>query len=1250
MTFRAAFVVSTVGELREHIASLARDGKKRPGCHWGSALDKAVARFSHTDAGLEQISKLAEARELEKLAELWTRGHEISWSVLWVGQPVARLAGLPTYPFAGDRYGLPGGMMWKDIKGPLVRRTMLHPLLGENSSNLGEQRYSTVFTGEEPFFTDHIVNGQPVFPASACLEMARAAIQLASPKAVAGASQVQLLGVAWIRPLNPVRGIAVHIRLVPDTGGDILFEIYREGTVAGENAEVFCQGRARIGTAKAVPSMDVESLVKDRATLIPGAACYERLRLAGMDYGPAHQAIESLSVGHGTICARLVMPPIVVEMRDEYVIHPSLLDGAIQSLLGMGAEGVKTDGTGAKVGLAPFAVEAVEVHGPCRESSWAVIVEQPPAAGASGRLRKFDVDLCDDLGRVSVRMKGLACRSLLPNSEMPADRALPKAATSDAPNGLMPNGSGGAYTEEVVRYVKRQIASVLRTSPDQMDADSPLEDYGIDSAMVVALTQHLEKTFGVLDKTLFFEYRSVRELAGYFLRSFPSRLQSLLGKGNGNGKSAHTVGTVADEPVPISSSSTLPTARFITGPVAPASQSGAIDIAIIGVSGRYPGARNLEEFWENLRAGRDCITEVPKERWNHDVYFDPEKKRPGSTYSKWGGFLDGVDEFDARFFNISAWEAEMMDPQERLFLECAFSAIEDAGYTREGLSSQGQGRVGVYVGVMYEEYQLYGAEETVRGRPLALFGSPASIANRVSYFCNFRGPSLAVDTMCSSSLTAIHLACQSLARGECRAAMAGGVNVSVHPNKYIVLGQGRFVSSKGRCESFGEGAEGYVPGEGVGAVILKPLAAALADGDRIYGVIKSTAVNHGGKNNGYTVPNPQAQAEVIELALGESGISPRTISYMEAHGTGTSLGDPIEIAGLKKAFEKYTGEYGFCAIGSVKSNIGHCESAAGIAGLTKVLLQMAHGQIVPSLHSATLNPNIDFDRSPFVVQQELTDWPRPVIEVEGVSREFPRRAGLSSFGAGGSNAHVIIEEFKAEDVDGKDRPVGAGMDSGQAEQASVFVLSAKTAPALREAADRLLRHLQGMESVHPPSLADLAYTLQTGREAMDERLAFVARNHAEAQAKLASFLQGGTGEDFYQGRAGKNNELLSIFGSDEQLQGVIASWAREQHYSKLLDLWVRGLNIHWSQLHVGEKPRRVKLPGYPFARERHWIVKTEVPSPKDLFDSAFYENLLHEVAEGTVSVEDGVALEHQHVHGQNGESRTGRVGETVASL
>ncbi|MCX7293788.1 type I polyketide synthase, partial [Janthinobacterium sp.] len=518
----------------------------------------------------------------------------------------------------------------------------------------------------------------------------------------------------------------------------------------------------------------------------------------------------------------------------------------------------------------------------------------------------------------------------------------------------------------------------------------------------------------------------------------------------------------------------------------------------------------------------------------------------------------------------------------------AYAALEDAGYTRETLAryqaSGMPGNVGVYVGVMYEEYQLFAAEQQLLGNPVTVSSSPASIVNRVSYFLNLHGPSMAVDTMCSSSLTAIHLACESLQRGGCEMAIAGGVNVSIHPNKYLMLGQGKFASSKGQCESFGLGGDGYVPGEGVGAVLLKPLHRALADGDHIHGIIKASAINHGGKTNGYTVPNPVAQAHVVANALKVAGVEARAISYIEAHGTGTSLGDPIEIAGLSRAFGQSTADRQFCAIGSVKSNIGHGESAAGIAGLTKVLLQMRHGQLAPSLHARQLNPNIDFSQTPFVVQQELAEWVRPVLEIDGVRREYPRLAGLSSFGAGGANAHVIIEEYRAG---ASVAPVTPGRTG--AERPALVLLSAKNAARLRERVAQLLEAVE-QGQVTDANLADAAYTLQVGREAMDERLALAAPSVQALRETLLTLLATEQPVDgVYRGVAKKYRQESALPIGGDDLAAVVDGWLAQGQEGKLLELWSKGLLFDWHGVYGATRPRRISLPTYPFARESCWL-------------------------------------------------------------
>lgn len=511
-----------------------------------------------------------------------------------------------------------------------------------------------------------------------------------------------------------------------------------------------------------------------------------------------------------------------------------------------------------------------------------------------------------------------------------------------------------SFVERTQEFLSRNFSKLLNLPAHQIDAAASMENYGIDSILALKLTSQLEQNFGSLPKTLFFECKTLQELAEYLTRNHRAKLEELLSVVPSSSTQFTPQQINNGAQATISQSASLMTSNRrrrgrLTQPSASPlqnSQHKAELIAIVGLSGRYPEAVDIDQYWLNLREGKDCITEVPEERWDWREYYTDDRSKTGHHYSKWGGFISGVDEFDALFFNISPREAELIDPQERLFLQHAWMAIEDAGYTRQSLQiphyQDMSGQIGVYVGVMYGEYQLFADEASQNGQQKAFAGNLASIANRVSYFLNLHGPSMTLDTMCSSSLTSIHLACQDLKLGRTSLAIAGGVNISIHPNKYLILSSGQFISSDGHCQSFGEGGDGYIPGEGVGAVVLKRLSEARQDGNHIYGVIKGSAVNHGGKTNGYTVPNPQAQSSVVNLALREAGISAHEISYIEAHGTGTKLGDPIEIAALDKSFKQFTQETGFCFIGSAKSNVGHCESAAGIAGLTKVLLQMKH--------------------------------------------------------------------------------------------------------------------------------------------------------------------------------------------------------------------------------------------------------------------------------------------------------------------
>ncbi|MEJ2417342.1 MAG: type I polyketide synthase, partial [Exilibacterium sp.] len=617
-------------------------------------------------------------------------------------------------------------------------------------------------------------------------------------------------------------------------------------------------------------------------------------------------------------------------------------------------------------------------------------------------------------------------------------------------------------------------------------------------------------------------------------------------------------------------------------------------VAIIGMSGRYPNARNLAEYWDNIITGKNCITEIPQERWNLEGFYVPNKSEAisnGKSYSKWGGFIDGFADFDSDFFGISSVEAISMDPQERIFLESCWAVFEDAGYTRKEISQKYNNCVGVFVGITKTGFEHFGPPLWNRGEIVYPRTSFSSVANRVSYFFNLNGPSLPIDTMCSASLTAVHEACENLWRGTCAMAIAGGVNLYTHPSSYIGLCAAGMLSVDGKCKSFGSGGNGFVPGEGVGTVLLKSLSRAEQDRDNIYAIIRGTGINHSGKTNGYTVPSPSLQSALISSVIKKSGIDARSISYVEAHGTGTELGDPIEIRGLNQAFRQSTNEDSFCAIGSVKSNIGHLEAAAGIAGLTKVVLQLKSAKLAPSLNAGRLNPNIDFNHSPFWIQRQLSDWHRPVIERDGAKHSVPLTAAISSFGAGGANAHVILQEYNTEAgvVIHNHKHNNNTSSKNTYDTSTIIVLSAKTKTILKQQARNLLTAIES-EKFQNHHLPSIAYTLQVGRESMVERLAMVVVSLQDLVKKLNQYLANEqTNSCLELGVAVGNCQSLTSPSPDNATNITINRCMDTGNYEKIIQLWVSGAEIDWGGLYRKDLPSRISLPTYPFIRKRYWF-------------------------------------------------------------
>lgn len=526
-------------------------------------------------------------------------------------------------------------------------------------------------------------------------------------------------------------------------------------------------------------------------------------------------------------------------------------------------------------------------------------------------------------------------------------------------------------------------------------------------------------------------------------------------------------------------------------------------IAIIGMGCRFPGAADPVAFWDLLQNGISAIAPVPPERWNVDAYYAPEAATPGKMNTRYGGFLRTIDQFDPGFFGISPREAERMDPQQRLVLEVAWESLENATIIPAQLAGSA---TGVFIGCGNFDYGILLSRDAEKISAYDGTGSTIGIAaNRLSYLLNLRGPSIALETACSSSLVALHLACRSLQTGESDLCLAGAVSLMLSPEQTIAYSQARMMAPDGRCKTFDADADGYVRGEGCGVVVLKRLSDALRDGDRIQAIVRGSAVNQDGLSNGLTAPNGPSQQAVIQKALQQAGVQPSEISYLEAHGTGTSLGDPIEVRSLQAVLGQGRTADQPCWLGSVKTNIGHLEAAAGMAGLIKTVLALQHRLIPPHLNLQTLNPRITLAGTPFAIPTAPQPW-----QVNG-----RRLAGISSFGFGGTNAHVILEE--APDRAGASEPDEAvppePMVAPVNPSPHLLVLSAKTEPALQDMAQRYATHL----AAHPHlNLSDVCWTAATGRSLFEHRLAIAADSLPQLQERLSAFAAGAQGSDWQQ--------------------------------------------------------------------------------------------------------------------------------------
>jgi amino acid adenylation domain-containing protein len=719
-------------------------------------------------------------------------------------------------------------------------------------------------------------------------------------------------------------------------------------------------------------------------------------------------------------------------------------------------------------------------------------------------------------------------------------------------------------SEPFARFLCSAMSAILSLPADTVQPDSHFSVFGVNSLQFSVLSARIaEATGAVVGPAKLFHCTSVNELVETIAREFPEAF-AWFAAGRPHQPSAV-------EP-PVEGAAIPPSAAAPASPREHGADAAPREYAIIGMHCVMPRSDGPDALWDNLLHGRDCIELIPRERWDWRALYGDPLKEPGVTDANKAGFIRDVDVFDAALFNISPREAELMDPRQRLLLQATWRTIENAGYRPSDLSRK---PVGVFIGATGDEY--FALLQQVRHAidQFSLTGGGRSfLANRLSYHFGWHGPSEVVDTTCSSSLVAVHNAIRAIESGDCAMAIAGGINIMIDARPHLSLAKLGVLSADGACKTFDASANGYARGEGLGLVLIKPLPEAEADGDHIHAVISGTAIGHGGRANSMTTPNHRAQAQVIVEAFRRGAVEPRQIGYIEAHGTGTRLGDPIEVEGIKEAFvslyaarDRPLEEAKPISVGAIKANIGHLEAAAGIAGLLKLVLMLRHGVLPPLVHLNAINPEIDVRNTPFRFQAEASEWD---LARDDSGRRIPRAACVSAFGIGGVNAHAVVREYLEQ------RPAVATRPSP-----AVVPLSAGSGAQLAQYAgllrDAVRRAMPG------PSLEDVAFTLALGRESFNARAAIVTESLEQLVEQLDGIATGSTPERVWYGEARIDGKRSSPPGDDVALKPAGALPLHE-----LAAAWAAGRRVDWTLL---ERRRRVPLPGPPFAGARHWVAE-----------------------------------------------------------
>lgn len=1064
------------------------------------------------------------------------------------------------------------GFTFRELRGALVKQ--------KPSNTKSSMSASRVYSHDMALLQDHKI-GAPVLMGAAYLSLM---FELGAT--AASGKQIHLDRILYTNPLELDVGESAEVK-VETVGNSQSVSLRASYAKASDKAKV--QTAEGVLQTQSLPfdpkRIDIQKLIDGSDIVRHGDSFYTQSEQ--LYYGESLFSVKEVyKLEEGKVMSRVVLSDTMKAELPQYIVHPCIFDACFVTTAFALTE--EDDDLVASCGL-PMLINQAAISADLEKfqaTEYYSVVQQ---VFRNEKIAKQDMEIYSQTGELLIVLRGATTgfsKNEATSSTIEPEASVAKSKEQSVNAATTANGKSHETpisnpVENTLEDGKNRTRSVIvdvfcdamKMDRTEIHNDHSFADYGVDSITGVNAVRQINDTLDIeLDMTSLFEYSTVNLLAEYIYSNFQAEIDRGV-RFKSNASSAK-IQQSNKQIKPLKAAG-----RFLQTAVSEPDQAShentqKVDksaIAIIGMSGRFAKSDSVEELWEHISAGTDLTEEVS--RW------PAEQCQPGgggnANYCSRGSFIEAIDLFDAKFFRISDEEALYMDPQQRLFLEESWRALEDAGYA--GASINGK-ECGVYVGCGDSNYEALFQEAPPAQ---AFWGNSASvIPARIAYHLNLHGPAMAVDTSCSSSLVAVHLACQGLWSQETDLALAGGVFVQATSGFYQVSNRAGMLSPKGKCFSFDERADGIVPGEGVGVLVLKRLSDALADGDHIHGVIAGSGVNQDGSTNGITAPSSQSQVRLETSIYSRFEIDPATIQVIEAHGTGTPLGDSIEVSALKQVFKKYTDKQSFCAIGSVKSNLGHAAGAAGVIGIIKLLLALRHQQIPPSINFKSTGPAINLDASPFYVNTELQKWPCDVGE--------PRRAAISSFGFSGTNAHLVLESAPESVATKLEKP------------AYLIALSAQTEKQLRNQVKNLRLYLMTHQSIH---LGDLSFTLLAGRTHFPIRLACVVTGQNDLLSRLDRWYDEEDETDVfvYKGERKEASERPSLkrFAnqclqdcSDEFSSGNPDAEIYKENLTTVAELHVQGYDLDIHKLYSANDSR-LSLPTYPFERNSYWVKTDE---------------------------------------------------------